>query len=135
MTKKKHNRTVSKLRAGKRSDERDLDKIWEELVKKRDGRCRTERDDCEGGLDAHHFVTRKNMNTRYLIENGVTLCRKHHRTAHDNIEAARVFFSRERTKEERDILHAAARTISTLKGKEYINFWREYLLKEKEKMG
>ena len=53
-----------------------LDRLWSELVRERDGCCmycgRTE------SLDAHHIIGRANRSTRWDLENGITLCKKHH---------------------------------------------------------
>lgn len=48
------------------------DKLWSEIVRKRDGKCmkcgRTT------NLQAHHIFSRKFNNTRWNIDNGITLC-------------------------------------------------------------
>ena len=55
---------------------KQLDKLWSETVRARDGRCvicgRTE------FLNAHHIFGRTASATRWDIENGITLCSKHH---------------------------------------------------------
>lgn len=53
------------------------DKLWAQAVKARaQNKCevcgKTER------LHAHHVIPRTNYSTRYLVENGVCLCYKHH---------------------------------------------------------
>jgi len=53
------------------------DKEWANSVKDRDGRkcviCgNTER------LNAHHIIVRENHETKFDIENGLSLCPKHH---------------------------------------------------------
>lgn len=52
------------------------DKIWAKKVRERDGAClycgSTEY------LNAHHFKGRASKSTRLMLENGVTLCSKHH---------------------------------------------------------
>jgi 5-methylcytosine-specific restriction endonuclease McrA len=53
------------------------DKEWADAVKDRDGRkcviCgETER------LNAHHIIARENHETKFDIENGLSLCPKHH---------------------------------------------------------
>lgn len=127
------NHTTRTLRQAKRLTMRELDKLWAELVKKRDGyRCQALFSDCNGGLDAHHFVTKKNKSVRYLLLNGVTLCRKHHDMAHkfSDEEIIKSAIPKEQAEE----LQAAARTLSKT-GKAYMEFWHEYLLTEKGKLG
>lgn len=140
MTKKKHNRTVSKLRAGKRNEERELDKLCKEVTFMFwGGECLvgslTMRTPCVGVLDPHHVAHRGKKSVKYLIENVVPMCRKHHSEL-NNAGTEKMFKAWFEMKypERWSAIHAAARTLSTLKGKEYINFWREYLLKEKEKL-
>lgn len=57
-----------KIRLGK------YDKIWSLMVRERDGKCRN----CGRGspwkLEAHHIRPRGRKSTRYLLENGITLC-------------------------------------------------------------
>jgi predicted restriction endonuclease len=53
------------------------DKNWAKSVKERDGfKCvicgDTER------LNAHHLIVRENHETKYDVENGLSLCPKHH---------------------------------------------------------
>ena len=53
-----------------------LDKLWANKVKERDGMCLY----CEtkNNLNAHHIFSRSNFSTRWLLENGISLCSKHH---------------------------------------------------------
>ena len=37
--------------------------------------------ECEGGLEVHHMVHRRQLSTRWLLENGFLVCTKHHETA------------------------------------------------------
>lgn len=64
-----------------------LDKEWAKLVRDRDkNRCVI----CKKkNVDAHHILPRENKILRHNINNGVTLCKKHHRfsreiSAHQN---------------------------------------------------
>jgi predicted restriction endonuclease len=65
----------------------DEDKLWADSVKKRDGGCvicgATYR------LNAHHLIPREVKETKYDIDNGLSLCPKHHMfsrkvSAHNN---------------------------------------------------
>src|SRR3990167_756101 len=53
-----------------------LDTKWGKLVRERDGKCRY----CGGTnyLAAHHIFGRSRSGTRFVIENGITLCPSHH---------------------------------------------------------
>lgn len=135
------NHTTRNVRHAKALSMRELDKLWAELVKKRDGgKCvfppnfRNEIT-CSGSLDAHHYIGRGNKSTRYLLENGVSVCRKHHRDIHDNFVTSFAVMREERTKEERDKVFAASRILSPLRGKLYADFWHEYLQTERMKLG
>lgn len=53
-----------------------LDKKWSQFVRERDGACEV----C-GKIEylaAHHFIRRGISNTRYDLDNGITLCPSHH---------------------------------------------------------
>ena len=73
---------------------RKLDKLWSLKVKERDDfKCRKcgRRDN----LNSHHIFSRRYNSTRYLLDNGITLCPGHHTfsgvfSAH---ETPRKFFS------------------------------------------
>ena len=57
------------------------DTLWSKLIKERAGyKCEI----CQRGgrLNSHHIYSRRYMNLRYDIENGVCLCVKHHMIAH-----------------------------------------------------
>ena len=55
----------------------NIDALWSRLIKKRDGqRCVI--CGCRRDLEAHHLTSRLHMATRWLLENGVTLCQEHH---------------------------------------------------------
>lgn len=59
------------------------DAQWSKLIKERDKVCQFAGCNSRVG-EAHHWInTRKYKNTRYLIENGIMLCFKHHRLVHD----------------------------------------------------
>lgn len=59
------------------------DAQWSKLIKERDKVCQFA--GCNNRVgEAHHWInTRKYKNTRYLLENGIMLCFKHHRLVHD----------------------------------------------------
>jgi 5-methylcytosine-specific restriction endonuclease McrA len=64
--------------------ESELDTLWASLVRKRDHRrCRV----CLNNyvVQAHHIFKRRYTGTRWVLDNGVTLCLMHH----DKIESDR----------------------------------------------
>ena len=59
------------------------DAQWSKLIKERDVVCQFAGCNSRVG-EAHHWInTRKYKNTRYLLDNGIMLCFKHHRLVHD----------------------------------------------------
>jgi hypothetical protein len=63
------------------AQERKLDRLWSLAVRGRDGhRCRMH---CgRNGTDAHHIHGRSHKGTRWVLDNGITLCRQDHQEAH-----------------------------------------------------
>lgn len=53
---------------------------WRKLVRERDGhKCKLEGTDCNGRIEVHHIYNwRKYPELRFEIDNGITLCRRHH---------------------------------------------------------
>ncbi len=83
-------------------------KVWSRLVKERDGnRCQFEGCDVREGLEAHHLLP-QSVGGQNTLENGVTLCREHHRRMylrahlHSQVEAktTRLFTKRSPGKRE-----------------------------------
>jgi hypothetical protein len=70
----------SLLKAGKDRPYNTLYKYWMLAVKKRDSwKCRIGNCDCGGRLEAHHILPwRDYPELRYDINNGISLCVKHH---------------------------------------------------------
>lgn len=71
----------------KKSEDRRLDycyKDWVKLVKNRDGFiCALKSVECNNKLEAHHiFSWRDYPELRYIVTNGITLCRFHHPRKH-----------------------------------------------------
>ena len=66
----------------RRKEEQALDRKWSNAILKRDSyTCRI----CGAeGTNPHHIFSRKHKNTRWDIQNGITLCYKHHRFAHEH---------------------------------------------------
>lgn len=69
-------------------EQKELDLIWANKIKERDGWacviCGS-----KYAPNAHHLIPRENKETRHNIENGITLCTKHHKfsrviSAHNN---------------------------------------------------
>lgn len=53
------------------------DRLWAKLVKKRDNKqCVYCKSDFKP--NAHHLIVRENHETKYDLDNGLTLCPKHH---------------------------------------------------------
>ena len=71
-----------------------LHREWSKQVKGRDGwKCRIANDDCEGRIVAHHVLTwRDYPELRYVLNNGLALCERHHpRKRVDEIKLAPLF--------------------------------------------
>lgn len=62
---------------------RHLDRLWSEIVRKRDGCC-TFCGRTEGKLDANHIMSRRHTATRWDVRNGNSLCFTCHRRFHDD---------------------------------------------------
>lgn len=71
------------MRRTKKSLRRLADKLWSECVKRR-ARWKCEICGKEGNLQAHHIISRRNMATRYDLDNGIALCPACHFQAHQN---------------------------------------------------
>ena len=54
--------------------------LWRKEVYKRDNyTCKISNEDCSNKIEAHHILTWKNHpELRYEVNNGITLCTKHH---------------------------------------------------------
>ena len=61
---------------------------WSSNVKKRDNwKCRITDKNCSGRLESHHILSwRDYPELRYDINNGITLCHKHHPRKHEDEE-------------------------------------------------
>lgn len=71
------NQKMKKKVALKKRDKKKKDTEWAIAVKERDGyRCTY----CgsKDYLNSHHIFSRNNLSTRHDIDNGITLCAKHH---------------------------------------------------------
>ena len=83
------------------------DKVWSRLVKERDVHCRFEGCKEKEDLEAHHIIPRS-QGGENILENGITLCREHHRREylrdhlHTQVQAktTRLFSSPNRGKKE-----------------------------------
>lgn len=75
--------------------ERVCDTLWREKVKRRDNwTCRNpscygyrmlySNGDPVGDIAAHHIYRRSNTGSRYLLDNGISLCAWCHKEAHDH---------------------------------------------------
>ena len=68
------------------------DREFQRAVIERDGCCQV----CgmvTETLVAHHIVTRRRIDTRHDLSNGITLCYTHHRWAHDRPAAFRTMLA------------------------------------------
>lgn len=63
-------------RFDKRKKIKELDKLWSIKIRERDGKCLK----CgnTSSLQAAHILSRKNLNIRFDLENGLTLCIRCH---------------------------------------------------------
>lgn len=71
-------------------------KIWMKEVKQRDQwQCQLANQDCHGPVEAHHILPWSQFpQSRYNINNGITLCRRHHpRRRTDEIRFAASFMN------------------------------------------
>lgn len=54
-------------------------KQWVNKIKRRDGKCRLQNDNCSGYSIVHHILTWADYpQERYNIDNGIVLCQGHH---------------------------------------------------------
>ena len=85
------------------------DKLWSEAIKKRDnGMCQFT---CCGkpGIDPHHLFSRRYLNVRHDLTNGLLLCKQHHIFyAHVEVEAFRDFIIKRMGQREYDSLKVRA---------------------------
>ena len=71
------NKKAKKVASAKKREKKNKDTEWAKAVKERDGyRCQY----CgsKDYLNSHHIFSRNNLTTRHDIDNGITLCAKHH---------------------------------------------------------
>jgi hypothetical protein len=60
------------------------DNAWKKIIHTLYTDCALkELGDCAGRAEAHHLITRANIETRHCVQNGVLLCSKHHRFGRD----------------------------------------------------
>ena len=61
-----------------------LDVLWSKAVRiTANNKCKVP--GCyETCVDPHHIIRRSHKATRWILSNGICLCRKHHRFIHDN---------------------------------------------------
>lgn len=80
--------SISSLRNKEYREQKEKDKEWALNIKNRDAwRCMI----CGDAFhpNAHHIIPRENKEYRYELDNGITLCTKHHKfsrvlSAHNN---------------------------------------------------
>jgi hypothetical protein len=78
----------SKIKTGDRSMNDPLQKNWRKEVKNLDKwKCRLSNVDCNGKLEAHHIMPWSEFpELRYDLNNGITLCHKHHPRKKDDVK-------------------------------------------------
>ena len=92
------NVSLSKLKSREYREQKELDYSWAGTIKARDGwKCVICGDDY--APNAHHIIPREHKEYRYCLDNGITLCRKHHKfsrviSAHNNPFAFFLWLSR-----------------------------------------
>lgn len=83
-SKEKHYRWIEDRTKVKLDKDRGgpLHKRWSKDIKKRDGwKCKLSSKECILPLQAHHIVSwSENVELRYVLSNGITLCKFHHPT-------------------------------------------------------
>lgn len=59
---------------------------WAKQIKKRDDwKCKINNEECCGRMEVHHILSwRDHPELRYEVNNGITLCHKHHPRKHDD---------------------------------------------------
>jgi hypothetical protein len=80
--------SINALKSRELKEQKEKDKIWADMIKARDDwSCVI----CGNQFkpNAHHIVPRENKDFRHCLNNGVTLCTKHHKfsriiSAHNN---------------------------------------------------
>ena len=82
------------------SQEKIQDIAWSKAIKERDNGC-VIGVDCKGYLNAHHIVPREHRKWRWELDNGLTLCVKHHKfciklSAHRNAPSFLAWLHRHR---------------------------------------
>lgn len=116
---------------------RYLDKLWSTTIFIRDdGICqynKLAKGIRKEGREAHHLFSRKNVNTRWNLDNGILLAGAHHYSkAHLSPEDFRQFLIEKwfKSEEKYKNLHIA----SCLVFKQDMGLWEFYLLKELSKL-
>jgi len=75
------------MKKSKKALKNKCDKLWSLAVRLRDNytcqRCHAKHEINSRGLHPHHIFSRKNLSTRFDMDNGITLCFGCHRVAHD----------------------------------------------------
>lgn len=76
-----------------------IDTLWSVAVKSKAGyRCEYEQCGSNYALNSHHLFSRRFLSTRYLIENGICLCVKHHFYFHQHPLPSSLWVIKERGK-------------------------------------
>lgn len=67
-----------------------LHKQWSKAVKARDSwKCQIANRNCDGRMEAHHILSWKDFPaSRYSVNNGITLCHRHHPSTRENEQKA-----------------------------------------------
>jgi 5-methylcytosine-specific restriction endonuclease McrA len=68
-------------------NKKSLDNKWSKAVLERDNnicqKCLDDRIRIHQPVSPHHVFYRRYLSTRWVVDNGITLCISHHRWAHD----------------------------------------------------
>lgn len=97
----------------------ELDSLWSRAVRRKFNRCVI----CnKGNCDAHHLVSRKNLQIRWNVRNGITLCRECHTKYHSVADFKQKVYKQfaKRISEMEDILIE----------KKSLGLWNDYLFKK-----
>ena len=71
-----------------------LSREWSKSVKKRDTwKCKISNKDCNGKIESHHILSWKDYpELRYVLENGITLCKIHHPRKREDEKRLSLYF-------------------------------------------
>ena len=84
-----------KKKRSKKSEQRELDEIWKMKVKQRDSyNCQVCKKKVEGhNCHAHHILPKGFSRLRWDVNNGITLCYRHHKVGNYSAHMNAIWFA------------------------------------------